>query len=526
MVTAVQGIKSRAFLTIFLLTCSVSASAQLTNQGVLDQVVAEFNTRASSWQTVVMSAASWLFWTLGTISFTWTMGMLALRKADMGDFFAEFIRFILFFGFFYWLLQNGPTFADSIIRSLRQLGDSAAGTSGLSPTVIVDIGFLVFKRAIENISLLNPVDSIAGLAMSVAILLLLATIAVNMLLLLVSAWILMYAGIFFLGFGGARWTSDMAINYYKTVLSVAVQLFAMILLVGIGTDLLDTFYAQMSTSLKYEELGTLLVVCFALLMLVNRIPSLLASIITGASIGGAGIGNVTAGVITGAAIGAAGTASAAASLAGSAAMGGALNIAGGASAIRAAFQKSQANLDSGPMPSLGALDGGSSGGESVMSAVGHTPFARAAGFASRAPADNSMARLSPASTSRSTGRPSSGSNAKGGPGSTGGLARAASLAVGTTAELAKGTLEVAKGKVASVKGAARERVAQTPGGQIAAAIKGQGRAGEADMLAPEPSGSLTFGDNRLSSANAREVDPESEIAAFRDRDKPPQGKQA
>ena len=30
-------------------------------------------------------------------------------------------------------------------------------------------------------------------------------------------WILAYAGIFFLGFGGSRSTSEMAINYYKTV---------------------------------------------------------------------------------------------------------------------------------------------------------------------------------------------------------------------------------------------------------------------------------------------------------------------
>ncbi|MGS0066676.1 type IV secretion system protein, partial [Escherichia coli] len=35
------------------------------------------------------------------------------------------------------------------------------------------------------------------------------------------AWILLYAGVFFLGFGGSRWTSDMAINYYKTVLGLA-----------------------------------------------------------------------------------------------------------------------------------------------------------------------------------------------------------------------------------------------------------------------------------------------------------------
>ena len=65
-------------------------------------------------------------------------------------------------------------------------------------------------------------DSFIGVALSVGILALLAIIAVNMLLLLVSVWLLMYAGIFFLGFGGSRWTSDMAINYYKTVLGVSV----------------------------------------------------------------------------------------------------------------------------------------------------------------------------------------------------------------------------------------------------------------------------------------------------------------
>ena len=33
---------------------------------------------------------------------------MALRKADLAEFFAEFCRFILFFGFYLWLLRNGP----------------------------------------------------------------------------------------------------------------------------------------------------------------------------------------------------------------------------------------------------------------------------------------------------------------------------------------------------------------------------------------------------------------------------------
>src|SRR5690606_11897358 len=157
------------------------------------------------------------------------------------------------------------------------------------------------------------------------------------LLLLVSAGMLMYGGIIFLGFGGSRWTSDMAINYYKTVLGVAVQLFTMILLIGIGNDLLTSFYGKMSKgTLNFEELGVMLIICVALLLLINRIPPLLVGIITGSSAGSAGgIGSFGAGTVMGAAIGAAGLAASAAGMASSTAMGGAANIAGGASAIKA-----------------------------------------------------------------------------------------------------------------------------------------------------------------------------------------------
>lgn len=255
---------------------------ELSSSGVMNDVLKRFHDAAATWGPAIESAASRLFWTLVVISMVWTFGMMALRKADIGEFFAEFIRFILFFGFFLWLLRNGPAFANSIIQSLARIGEQASGVASVTPSGIVDIGFMILKQAFRNSSIWSPVDSFIGVALSVGILILLAVVAVNMLLLLVSGWLLMYAGIFFLGFGGSRWTSDMAINYYKTVLGVAAQIMTMVLLVGIGNDLLSSFYARMNTgTLNFEELGVMLVFCVALLMLVNRVPPLVAGIITG-----------------------------------------------------------------------------------------------------------------------------------------------------------------------------------------------------------------------------------------------------
>ncbi|MDG3066575.1 P-type conjugative transfer protein TrbL [Thauera mechernichensis] len=445
--------RSTALVVAALMLVSGSAFAQLsfhdpaTNRGILDQVVTEFAARASGWQAVVMNAATWLFWTLGTISLAWTGGMLILRKADIGEFFAEFARFILFFGFYLWLLRNGPAIADAIIGSMRQIGESAIGVSGLSPSGVVDVGFMIWKQAVTNLSAWQPIDSFVGVVLSAGILLLLAVVAVNLLLLFVSGWILMYAGIFFLGFGGSRWTSEMALSYFRTVLGVAVQLFVMTLLLGVGHDLLSSFYAKMNKgALNFEELGVMLVFCLALLLLITRVPPLVAGIITGGGVAAAGgVGNFSAGAVAGAGMGAVGMAATAAGMAGAAVMSGAQNIAGGVSAVKEAFDKAQAGIESGggQMPSLGQT--ASSGGRAAAGEASGSAFAQAAGFG---------------------GSSSAGAGA--------GLGRAAALAKGTAANLATGAGSVIKDKAVKLASDFKEGADQSLPGKVASAIRGGG----------------------------------------------------
>lgn len=537
-----KALHKAALIGVALALYSTAASAQLTNQGMLDQVVTEFATRATAWQTVVMNAATFLFWTLGTISLVITFGFMALRKADIGEFFAEFIRFILFFGFFLWLLRNGPNFANSIIQSLSRIGEQASGISSITPSGIVDVGFLIWKQAISNLSAWSPIDSFVGAVLSAGILLLLAVIAVNMLLLLVSAWLLSYAGIFFLGFGGSRWTSDMAINYYKTVLGVAVQIMTMVLLVGIGNDLLSSFYAKMNKgTLNFEELGVMLVFCLALLLLVNRVPPLVAGVISGTGVGNAGgIGNFGAGAAVGAAMGAASVAAGAASMAGAAVMSGAANLAGGASAVKAAFEKAQGSAtgDAGAgMDMMASVGGAGASGGQDSAGAGGSPFAQAAGFGGSSSGGSSRSASSKGGDKASAGDKGSSSTASTGngadkaaksepkpaggagqgpqaaPGSTGpvGLTRAAALAAGTAGELAKGAGAVLKGKAVQLAEGFQERMDQTIGGQVATAIRAstaaEAPAFDGDSLAGEQTGNHA-------------ADPADEVAAFVNRSTP------
>jgi|CXWL01.1.fsa_nt_gi type IV secretion system protein TrbL len=354
--------------TLLLIFLSTKASAELayidpaTNQSILDQVVYKFWTKVKSWQNIIQGAAERLFWTLVLISMVWTFGMMLLRKADIGDFFAEFTRFIIFTGFYFWLLTNavsGHNIAGTIIDSMQQLGGTAAGLpSGASHASIVNTGILIWNQSINNLNILDPIDSLIGFIMSISILIILAVIAVNMLLLLISSWVLMYAGIFFLGFGGARWTSDIAINYFKTVLGISIQLFVMLLIVGIGSDLLTSFYAKMGKNvLNYEELAVMLIFTIAFFVLISKLPPLLAGIVTGSSIGSvAGIGSYGAGGF----LAGAGTAAAVASYGGSLVASRVAAVTAsrstGTDALRNAIEKGQAQ-ESGGMNNISRGEG-------------------------------------------------------------------------------------------------------------------------------------------------------------------------
>jgi len=471
---------------------SLDSHAAINNAGILDNVLTQYNNAASSWAVAITTRATWLFWTLATISMVWTFGLMALRKADIGEFYAEFLKFTIFTGFFWWLLLNGPNFATDIISSLRTLGGLATGTTGaFTPSGIVDIGFDIFFKVLDQSSVWSPVDSAAGIIISAFILIILTLVGVNMLLLLISGWILAFAGVFFLGFGGSRWTSDIAIGYFKTVLNIAAQLFTMVLIVGIGKSFVDQYYINMSAGISLKEMGVMLVVSLVLLILVNRVPPLIGQIVFGGGASGQ-IGGHGAGAF----LGAAGATAAAVAVGSSAFSAGATNIAGGAQALMAAASQASQNVANGSdiisKMTSGSTSSNNSGGDST------SPLAAAMG---------------------DTGGRSSGG------GFGGAVASGVKKAVDTGANLAKGSMAVAKDKT---KGS----VGDTLGGKVAKAIKQQGMPDDTSMDTGQDTNdnntedSLNSGDteteetgNSLSSASDETVDYEDEVAAFRDRDK-------
>ncbi len=278
-------------LLMVLMGWPLDVYAAIDSGNLLDNALLKFQTAAAGWGPYILARASWLFWTLATISLVWTIGLLALRRAEIGEFFGEFLSFTLMTGFFWWLLTNGPTFALQIIDSMQRIANNASGLgSTTSPSRVVDIGFELLHQTVTQSTVWTPVASTVGIIMSCVVLVVLALIGVNLLVLYVSTWILAYAGIFFLGFGGSRWTSDMAIGYYRTVLALGAQLAAMILLIGIGYSIITNYYTLMRSNVSLEEEAVVLVASIMLLTLVNKIPPLIGGLAMGGGVGALGSG--------------------------------------------------------------------------------------------------------------------------------------------------------------------------------------------------------------------------------------------
>jgi len=419
---------------LLLLLLPFTAMAAASTANVLDTVLQKYQDAASMWANVMTNAASYLFWSLAVISMVWTYGMLALKRSDISEFFVETIRYFVTAGFFWVLLINAPAIGKAIIDSMRQLAAQAQGQSISSPSGIVDHGFEVMFKVIDQSSVWSPVDSVIGVFLAFGILVCLALIASNMLITMISAWMLTYGGIFYLGFGGGRWTQDIAIGFYKHLTGIGMQLLAMALLVGIGQTFIDQYYNAMATGLNLKDMVVFLVVVVVLLKLVNTVPGMLGSVMgAGTPAGNAGAGTALAamGVAAAAAAGVAALASA-----------GAANMAGGASALNEAFKSATEGMNEG-----GSSAPGSSGGDGGDSGGGGSSGSEGGGSGA-----------------------SSGGSSGGSKGFGSAMSSAGRFAASMGSQLAKGAAQVAKERSASAFDAAKERISQTTGGQVAKAI--------------------------------------------------------
>ena len=286
--------KRKACLLATLVLVGFAATLHAQGVDVGNVVANEFGNAIRGFGTQITAYAERLFWSLTAISLVWTGATLALRKADLGDFASELLRFIVATGFFYWILKNGADMAISIIDGLQQAGANVGGSNGASQaTTIMQLCMNVANAAMNNVSFLDWKFSVFWALVALVVVLIGCYVIVTTTIALCSALLLIYAGIFVLGFGGSRWTSEIAISYYKAVIGAGLRLFTINLLMNTAVRLV-----QGATTRGLPDFGTALYVLAYLVivaMLIDKMPPVIANLVSGNHIGapGSAMGTLT-----------------------------------------------------------------------------------------------------------------------------------------------------------------------------------------------------------------------------------------
>lgn len=279
-------------LIIFIIFFYNSAFANVPANNSLDSIQSLFSTAASSWSPVLTGYAVNIFWILAGIDFCLMAINLALRPGEFSDITANLVRKILVIGFFWALVQpvggvsRGISWAKSIVNSLLTAGNNAnslASGVATSPSNIFDTGIKLCLEISKATSIWSPIDSLPIIIGAFIIMIVFALIAAMMLLVIIQSYIVIYAGVLLLGFGGSSFTKDIALNYFKAALAVGTKLFVMVLIVGLGQTIITAWTTTVTIDIASVTLyiGASVV----LLALVKCVPDMVGDLINGFSWG-------------------------------------------------------------------------------------------------------------------------------------------------------------------------------------------------------------------------------------------------
>ena len=282
------------------------AWAQDDPDNSLDRITRLYRDNARAWETTLQRYALQLFWLLATIEFTFAALMLAFRGSDLNEWLETIVTQILFIGFFYWLLLHSSQFAGTIVESFQTAASSAAQASGvsmgMSPSDIFDIGLTLAGRFVSAASGWHPGAAVGLFLGAIVVIFCFALVTALLILALVESYVVISAGVLFLGFGGSRWTKDLAIKIMVYAVSVGAKLFVLQLLIALGAQVFQELEANAGTN------STTLFICIGsalvMLALTKIIPDMIQGLINGTSFGASGaLGGAVAGAATGAAAG-------------------------------------------------------------------------------------------------------------------------------------------------------------------------------------------------------------------------------
>lgn len=310
-----------AVIPIMIHQCNAADNTAIAAEP--DGFITQFEAALNKIKVKLQSYATSLFFTLAIIQFTYNMGLLVVRgQLDMNNIASTLLRQIMFIGIFYFLLINAPDIFNKIIESFRIAATGGGEAFGglkdeINPGAIYTRGVAITtsltalawdKASILNIFGKGELSYGQAIYISIVCIVILMSFAVMTAiytLALIKWYFIGTASMLFLGFGGSEWSSDIAKNTFKSVLSIGAEIFVILLIANVATEVTNGWIAEFSNNSSVSgpalttRASTMGAMSFIIVILTLTAPGLAAGLISGSAIGAGG--TAAAGAMVGAA---------------------------------------------------------------------------------------------------------------------------------------------------------------------------------------------------------------------------------
>ncbi len=281
-----------AVLALILLAMTNAAVAQAP-QGILDEVALDYKTISFTWLDRLIPIAQRVFVLLAGIEFVISGAIWMLRGDHLDEAVGQFILKFAFLAFAFALIFSFEFWVPEIVNGFTQAGSIGSGQGLIGPSRVLDIGdqvYMAMAEATRTLTVLvNPVSVLTiGIAATLTALCY-VIVAVMLVLVLIESYLVLGAGVVFLGFAGFRGTASFAENYILYAFHVGIKLFLIHLLVGLGAALAQTWALYIRSTAGPLDLGPIWQVLAGSLVFVLVVVVLPRSFARGIT-GGASLG--------------------------------------------------------------------------------------------------------------------------------------------------------------------------------------------------------------------------------------------
>ncbi len=248
--------KNLIVLLVLLFTCTDSQAQEaidltLSPDGVLNSLTIMFIENISEAAVPIKEAANRLFWILVPVSIV-LMGIKSIFKdGNMQSFMGDLVKLVLVTGFYYFLLDNGTAIGHSVIDSLT----SVTTSQNTGPSELIDLTFNIASNLNLNISsgLFNAVTSFILRCMVLIFMFIMFMVVIRFTTMFICAHILCICGVFVLGLGAISYTRYIAANFFKSILSMSLELMTTLLVVNSGCLILKNLQNKIDEIVEAGE---------------------------------------------------------------------------------------------------------------------------------------------------------------------------------------------------------------------------------------------------------------------------------